>query len=166
VRRYETILITEPELPDEQLTGLLGTFTSTITDRQGQVLKTEDWGKKKLAYDVRKHREGRYLRLEYTCADIALPHELERRLRMTEPVIKFLTVRIDNDPRRLVWEAKQEQKERERAARRAAEEAAAPERAEGQEVAQAPEPGAAPVSSPDPAPSLEAPAPDSGGKED
>jgi small subunit ribosomal protein S6 len=124
VRRYETILITEPELPDENVTGLMGTFSATITDREGEVLKTEDWGKKKLAYAVQKHREGRYVRLEYTCADATLPHELERRLRMSEPVIKFLTVRIDNDPRRLVWEEKQAVKEREREARRSAEAAA------------------------------------------
>ena len=124
MRRYETILITEPELPDESVTGLMGTFSSTITDREGEVLKSEDWGKKKLAYAVQKHREGRYMRLEYACADATLPHELERRLRMSEPVIKFLTVRIDNDPRRLVWEEKQAVKEREREARRAAELAA------------------------------------------
>jgi small subunit ribosomal protein S6 len=124
VRRYETILITDPELPDEDVAGLMGNFSSTITDREGEVLKTEDWGKKKLAYAVQKRREGRYMRLEYTCADATLPHELERRLRMSEPVIKFLTVRIDNDPRRLVWEEKQAVKEKEREARRAAELAA------------------------------------------
>ncbi len=127
MRRYETIVITDPELPDEEVNGLVSTFSTTITDRQGQILKSEDWGRKKLAYDVKKRREGRYVLLEYACTDATLPHEIERRLRMTEPVIKFLTVRIDNDPRRLVWEEKQAIKEKERAARRAAAAAAAAE---------------------------------------
>jgi small subunit ribosomal protein S6 len=120
VRRYETIVVTDPDLPDEDVNGLVTTFTGTITSREGQLVKSEDWGRKKLAYDVKKRREGRYVLLEYTAADASLPHEIERRLRMTEPVIKFLTVRIDNDPRRLVWEEKQAVKEQERAARRAA----------------------------------------------
>ena len=70
------------------------------------------------------HLEGRYVRLEYHAGDSDLPHDLERRLRMSETVLKFMTIRIDDDKKRLVWEAKQAVKEKERADRRAAEEAA------------------------------------------
>ncbi len=125
MRRYETIFIADPELPDEEVTGLVDGLNTAITEGKGEPVKTEDWGRKKLAYAVRKHTEGRYVRLEYESADGTLTEELERRLRMTEPVIKFMTIRIDNDKKRLVWEAKQAVKEEERAVRRAAEDEAA-----------------------------------------
>lgn len=124
MRRYETIFIADPEIPDEQVTGIVDGLTAAITEHQGDLIKTEDWGRKKLAYLVRKNQEGRFLRLEYHAGDSDLPHDLERRLRMSEPVLKFMTVRIDNDKKRLVWEAKQAVKEKERAERRAVEEAA------------------------------------------
>jgi small subunit ribosomal protein S6 len=124
VRRYETIFITDPNLPDEDVTGLVNGLNKAITENRGEPVKTEDWGCKKLAYVVRKHAEGRYVRLEYEASDGDLTQEVERRLRMTEPVLKFMTIRIDNDQKRLVWEAKQAVKEKERVARRAAEEEA------------------------------------------
>ena len=125
MRRYETIFITDPELPDEDVTGLVDGLNAAITEGQGEPVKTEDWGRKKLAYAVRKHAEGRYVRLEYESTDGALINEVERRLRMTEQVLKFMTIRIDDDKKRLVWEAKQAVKEKERAVRRAAEEESA-----------------------------------------
>jgi small subunit ribosomal protein S6 len=124
LRRYETIFIADPEIPDDQVTGLVDGLTTSINEHQGDLIKTEDWGRKKLAYLVRKNLEGRYLRLEYHAGDSKLPHDIERRLRMSEPVLKFMTVRIDNDKKRLVWEAKQAVKEKERADRRAVEEEA------------------------------------------
>jgi len=124
LRRYETIFIAEPETPDDQVTSLVDGLSTAITEHQGDLIKTEDWGRKKLAYLVNKHQEGRFMRLEYHAGDSALPHDLERRLRMSEPVLKFMTVRIDNDKKRLVWEAKQAVKDKERAERRAVEEAA------------------------------------------
>ena len=125
MRRYETIFIADPEYPEEQFAGLVEVLTTTINQHQGELVKAEDWGSKKLAYLVRKHQEGHYMRLEYQAPDGTLTHDLERRLRMSEPVIKFMTVRMDNDKKRLVWEAKQAVKEQERAARRAVEEEAA-----------------------------------------
>jgi small subunit ribosomal protein S6 len=119
MRRYETIFIAEPGLPDEEVTGLQAAMSTALTDRQGEILKSENWGKRKLAYEVRKHREGHYILLEYSCLDAELPHELERRLRMNEKILRFLTVRIDNDPKRLAWEKKVAQREKERAERRA-----------------------------------------------
>ena len=124
LRRYETIFIADPETPDDQVTSLVDGLSTAITEHQGDLIKTEDWGRKKLAYLVNKHQEGRFMRLEYHAGDSALPHDLERRLRMSEPVLKFMTVRIDNDKKRLVWEAKQAVKDKERAERRAVEEAA------------------------------------------
>ncbi|MFQ5766418.1 MAG: 30S ribosomal protein S6 [Acidobacteriota bacterium] len=123
MRRFETIYIADPGLGDEAVAGLMTLFTGVVTAAKGEVLKSEDWGKKKLAYPVQKHLEGHYLLLEFKCDDPGLPHELERRMRMNEKIIKFLTIRIDNDKKRLSWEKKQSEKEKVRAARRAAEEA-------------------------------------------
>ena len=123
MRRYETIFIANPEIPDDGVTALTQTFSQAILDRQGEMLKSEDWGRRKLAYEVRKCREGRYVILEYACEDAGLPHELERRLRLNEQVIKFITVRIDDDRKRLEWERRRDEREREMAARRAAGEA-------------------------------------------
>ena len=83
--------------------------------------KEEDWGRRKLAYEVKKRREGRYVLMEYLVESTEVPHELERRLRINEQVIKFLTVRIDDDKKRLSWEKKQAIKAEAEAARRAAE---------------------------------------------
>jgi len=144
LRRYETIYITDPELPDEQVTGMVDLLTTAITEHKGELVKTEDWGRKKLAYAVRKRREGRYVRLEYDAVDGTLTAELERRLRMSETVLKFMTIRMDDDKKRLVWEAKQAVKEEERAARRAIEVAAA-EAAAAEEAAKAEAEGTAEV---------------------
>jgi len=161
LRRYETIFIADPDLPEEQFAGLVEGLTAAINGQQGELIKAEDWGRKKLAYMVRKHQEGHYMRLEYEAGDGALSHDLERRLRMSEPVLKFMTVRMDNDKKRLVWEAKQAVKEQERAARRAAEEAASAA-AEAARIAAGGEPKeepAAAATSPEPAaPAAEKPA--------
>ena len=120
MRQYETIFIADPDVPDDGVTAMATAFSAAVTEHQGAVLKTEDWGRRRLAYEVRKKREGHYVLVEYTCQDGGLPHELERRLRMNEQVIKFLTVRIDNDPKRIEWEARRAEREKEQAARRAA----------------------------------------------
>jgi len=73
LRRYETIFIAEPETPDEQVTSLVDGLSTAITEHQGDLIKTEDWGRKKLAYLVNKHQEGRFMRLEYHAGDSACP---------------------------------------------------------------------------------------------
>ena len=130
MRRYETIFIADPVFPENELASFREAFGSTITEHKGVVIQEEDWGNRKLAYAVDKHREGHYVRFEYSCDDNQLPAELERRLRISESILKFLTVRIDDDKKRLVWEERQA----ERAARRAAEAAV---RAEAAAVAAA-----------------------------
>ncbi|MFQ5720622.1 MAG: 30S ribosomal protein S6 [Acidobacteriota bacterium] len=135
MRRYETVFIADPVLPEEELTSFRESFAAAIIEHDGKVLQEEDWGNRKLAYEVRKRREGHYVRFEYACADGQLPAELERRLRITEPVLKFLTIRIDNDKKRLVWEAKQAEKAARRAAEAAVKETAAKERAAKEEAA-------------------------------
>jgi small subunit ribosomal protein S6 len=99
-RTYELMFIIRPDMADEEVDKLIGTLESNVTTAGGTVKHTERMGKRRLAYTVRKFNEGLYilLTLEGTGEMI---HEVERRLRVTEPVIKFISVRVDEEHKRL-----------------------------------------------------------------
>jgi len=99
-RTYELMFIVRPDMPEEDQDKLLSTLETAVTSSGGAVKKMERMGKRRLAYTVRKFHEGVYLLLVVEGKG-ELVHELERRLRVTEPVIKFLTVRIDEEQKRL-----------------------------------------------------------------
>ena len=99
-RTYELMFIVRPDMADEDLDKLISNLESTVTSASGTVKSVERMGKRRLAYTVRKFREGLYVLLKIEGAGNVV-HELERRLRVTEPVIKFLTVRIDLEQKRL-----------------------------------------------------------------
>ena len=94
MRRYETIFIASPTLTDEQVDELVRQFEGIIAEQGGELLKTDQWGRKKLAYEVQKFSEGYYTLFELN-AGATLIAELERRFRNNEAVIKFLSVRMD-----------------------------------------------------------------------
>ncbi len=89
-----------PDTTEEDTDKLVAGFSATITAGGGQVKSVEKMGRRKLAYTVRKFNDGNYVLLTIE-ADGAGVLELERRLRVTEPVIKFITVRIDEEEKRL-----------------------------------------------------------------
>jgi small subunit ribosomal protein S6 len=99
-RTYELMFIVRPDMADEDLDKLISNLESTVTSAAGAVKNVERMGKRRLAYMVRKFREGVYILMTIEGAG-SVVHELERRLRVTEPVIKFLTVRIDEEQKRL-----------------------------------------------------------------
>ncbi len=99
-RFYEVMFIVRPDVQDEDLDKLIAGFEATVTNGGGTVRSTEKLGRRKLAYLVRKFSEGNYVLLTMN-ADGALVAELERRLRVTEQVIKFITVRMDEEQKRL-----------------------------------------------------------------
>ncbi len=99
-RVYEVMFIVRPDTQDEEVDKLIAGFEATVTNGGGTVRSTEKMGRRKLAYLVRKFSEGNYILLTIE-ADGQLVHELERRLRVSEPVIKFITVRIDEEQKRL-----------------------------------------------------------------
>jgi small subunit ribosomal protein S6 len=99
-RTYELMFIVRPDMADEDLDKLIANLESTVTSAAGAVKNVERMGKRRLAYTVRKFREGVYILLTIEGAGPVI-HEVERRLRVTEPVIKFLTVRIDEEQKRL-----------------------------------------------------------------
>ncbi|MCE1204231.1 MAG: 30S ribosomal protein S6 [Holophagaceae bacterium] len=94
MRRYETIFIASPTLTDEQSDELVKQYEGIIAEQGGELLKTDKWGRKKLAYEVQKFSEGYYTLFEMN-AGPDLIAELERRFRNNDAVIKYLSVRMD-----------------------------------------------------------------------
>ena len=99
-RVYEVMFIVRPDAAEEDVDRLIAGFSTTVTGGGGVVKNVEKMGRRKLAYMVRKFNDGNYVLLTIE-ANGAVVLELERRLRVTEPVIKFITVRIDEEEKRL-----------------------------------------------------------------
>jgi len=99
-RTYELMFIVRPDMTDEDLDKLISNLQSVVPASGGTVKSVEKMGKRRLAYTVRRFNDGIYVLLVVEGGG-AVIHELERRLRVTEPVIKFLTVRIDEEQKRL-----------------------------------------------------------------
>jgi small subunit ribosomal protein S6 len=99
-RTYELMFIVRPDMVEEELDKLISTLESQVATSGGTVKSVERMGKRRLAYTVRRFQDGMYVLLTAEGSG-ALIHELERRLRVTEPVIKFLTVRVDEEQKRL-----------------------------------------------------------------
>jgi len=110
MRKYETFFIIDPDLPDETNSALDNKVQSIITSNGGEVLTYVPWGKRKLAYAIRKRTRGLYVLMEYSGGP-QLVAELERNLRIDERILKFITVMLEErfDP----------EKERERRAQAA-----------------------------------------------
>ncbi|MBV8820823.1 MAG: 30S ribosomal protein S6 [Acidobacteriaceae bacterium] len=99
-RTYEVMFIVRPDQPDEDMDKLIAGIESTVTGAGGTVRSTEKLGRRKLAYLVKKFSDGLYVLMTIE-ADGKLVAEVERRLRVLEPVIKFITVRMDLEQKRI-----------------------------------------------------------------
>ena len=99
-RVYEVMFIVRPDVAEEDLDKLIAGFATTVTNGGGVVKSTEKMGRRKLAYLVRKFNDGNYVLLTIEAGGPVVA-ELERRLRVSEPVIKFITVRMDEEEKRL-----------------------------------------------------------------
>jgi small subunit ribosomal protein S6 len=99
-RTYELMFIVRPDMTEEDLDKLISTLQSVIPTSGGSLVKIEKMGKRRLAYTVRRFHDGIYVLLVIEGGGPVI-HELERRLRVSEPVIKFLTVRVDEEHKRL-----------------------------------------------------------------
>lgn len=112
-RIYENLFIVKPDATEEDIDLLIETMSKQIVAAGGVVDKVDKWGKRKLAYRVEKNREGYFVLVQFT-TEPSVVKEFERRLRVQDSIIKFLTVRIDEDLKRLA----KRQKEREKRAHR------------------------------------------------
>ena len=99
-RTYELMFIVRPDMTEEDLDKLISTLQSVVPPSGGTVVRVDKMGKRRLAYTVRRFHDGLYV-LMVVEGGGAVMHELERRLRVTEPVIKFITVRTDEEQQRL-----------------------------------------------------------------
>jgi small subunit ribosomal protein S6 len=99
-RVYEVMFIVRPDAAEEDIDKLIAGFSTTVTNGGGVVKHVEKMGRRKLAYLVRKFNDGNYVLLTIEAAGPVVL-ELERRLRVTEQVIKFITVRTDEEDKRL-----------------------------------------------------------------
>src|SRR5580704_16167325 len=93
-RLYDLIFIARPATPEEDIKKVLTTIEHACAEKNAKIEKTENWGTRKLAYKVMKHREGMYTYMQIRTASPDLVHELERRLGVLDTVIKYQTVRV------------------------------------------------------------------------
>ena len=99
-RLYEVMFIVRPDVAEEDVDKLIAGFSTSVTNGGGVVKNVEKMGRRKLAYLVRKFNDGNYILMTVEAGGPVIL-ELERRLRVSEPIIKFITVRIDEEEKRL-----------------------------------------------------------------
>jgi len=99
-RLYDLVFIIRPATPEEEIKKVLASLESACAEKGAKIEKTEHWGTRKLAYKVMKHREGIYVYQQVRTTHGELVHELERRLGVQDAVIKYQTVRLDEDLKR------------------------------------------------------------------
>jgi small subunit ribosomal protein S6 len=92
LRRYETIFIAHPDLPDDHIGELVERLSKIITDLKGVVVKVEKWGKRKLAYPIKKQQKGYYFLVDFV-AEKTVVVELEKNMKFDDKVLKYLTVK-------------------------------------------------------------------------
>lgn len=116
MRVYEELFILKPDTVEEDVNGFVEQIQLVITNGKGTVDKTDKWGVRKLAYRVQKYSEGVYVLIQFSSTP-DLVKEVERRMRVSDAVIKFITVRIDEKQKKIDKRKKARDK---RAARRPA----------------------------------------------
>jgi small subunit ribosomal protein S6 len=99
-RLYDLIFIARPATPEDEIKKVEHTVEHACTEKGGKIEKSEHWGTRKLAYRVAKHREGIYVYYQIRTSHGELISELERRLKVQDSVIKYLTIRLDEDIKR------------------------------------------------------------------
>ncbi len=96
MRKYETVIISDPDLQDQSRTDLLDKVRNIIARENGIVLYVDDWGSKKLAYEINKKLRGHYVCLTYGGTG-DLVKELERNLKLSDDVMKYMTILVSTD---------------------------------------------------------------------
>lgn len=95
---YESIFIINPNISDDETAAVIKKMQDVVAKQNGEMLKFEDWGKKKLAYEIKKQKRGHYAFFQFKAAPGAVS-ELERTYKMTDSVIKFITVKLEKELR-------------------------------------------------------------------
>ncbi|MFH1479919.1 MAG: 30S ribosomal protein S6 [Pseudomonadota bacterium] len=111
MRHYETIYIIHPNLADEDYKAAITKFNERVEKQKGVVIKTEEWGKQRLAYLIKKVDKGSYVLMNY-CGLPGLSQELERELKLDDRVLKYQTVKLADkvDPEALIMKEEEARK--------------------------------------------------------
>jgi small subunit ribosomal protein S6 len=96
INEYETIYVMKPELPTDAMEKVTSKITKVIGDYSGSVLMKDDWGKRKLAYQIQKNTRGHYVLINYLATSDVVA-EIERHLRIDDTLLRFLTIRLAED---------------------------------------------------------------------
>jgi len=140
MRVYEELFIVKPDTTEEEVDHVIEQMKGVVVQAGGSINKVDKWGKRKLAYRVGKYREGEFVLLEFQSGPETV-YELERRLRVADLVIKFLTVRIDENLKRIEKRKKQREK---RSSRKATQSPSMPQPSVAQQMLGTPAPAPAP----------------------
>jgi len=92
MRRYELIFIVQQELNEEEVKAITERYLQIITAQKGTIIKTEDWGKRRLAYDINKQSKGTYILVDFYGPG-SMIREIERNLKIDDNILKFITVK-------------------------------------------------------------------------
>ncbi len=134
MRRYELLFITDPDLADEDKDAAIKRITDLVEGGQGYIARLDEWGKRRLAYLIKKKNRGYYTLLDF-CGDGPMVSEMERVMRIDERFMRYLTVLVDSDVKlddlkaEIAAQEEEERKRAEEAAKRAEEARAAAEAA-------------------------------------
>ncbi len=126
MRHYETLYIISPELGDEDYKTVVAKHKDLIEKEKGVIIKLEEWGRRRLAYELKKFDQGFYVLMDF-CGDAGMTAKLARALKLDDQVLKYQTIKLgDNvNPEDLIEEPKEvEEEAEEKSAEQAAEEAA------------------------------------------
>ena len=93
LRLYDVMVIADPRLTEEEVAQLLTKLQESVTGLGGEVVSTENWGKRRLSFEIRKQREGSYLLMQIK-AEPPTVREFERQLRLNESVLRYMTTRV------------------------------------------------------------------------
>ncbi len=97
MRRYEVVTVLAPTLTEDEVEQSIENFKKAAEEKGAQIAEVEQWGKRKLAYPIKRHAEGIYIIFTLEEPNAEAVSELERRFKVSDSVIRFLTVRIDLD---------------------------------------------------------------------
>lgn len=99
-RQYDLIFICRPDTPEAEIDKVIATLETTATEKGAKIESTAKWGRKRMAYRVQKLQEGYFVYMVLKSTHGEVVKELERRLKVSDPVIKYLTVRLDEELKR------------------------------------------------------------------
>lgn len=112
MRYYETLYIIDPNLGDDDLREVVTKFNGIIEKNNGVVTKVDEWGKKALAYEIKRHDKGYYVLLQY-CGEPGITDQLKRDLKLDDRVLKYQTIKLSDhvDPEQIKAKAEEDQVE-------------------------------------------------------